>query len=127
MLAAWTSLHRATLLGHHAVGRYVPSWALWRLGVTISRVQKIDLQKTMHLWRAGLVAVQLQRQNHFFRAWHVFLRSQCRCTALKRYVLAMWMTLVDESRDDVPGEIKEEDWKTPGFVETDNALLAGVR
>lgn len=98
MLAAWTSLHRATLLGHHAVARHVPSWALWRLGVTISRVQKIDQQKTMHLWRAGLVAVQLQRQNHFFRAWHVFLRSQCRCTALKRSVLAMWMTLVDESR-----------------------------
>lgn len=30
-----------------------------------------------------------------------------------RYVLAMWMALVDESRHDVPGEIKE-DWKTPG-------------
>ena len=30
-----------------------------------------------------------------------------------RSVLAMWMTLVDESRHDVPGEIKE-DWKTPG-------------
>eukprot|EP00435_Cladocopium_sp_Y103_P030806 s2830_g7.t1 len=99
MLAAWTSLHRATLLGHHAIARHVPStWALWRLGVTISRVQKIDLQTSMDLWRAGLVVVQLQRQKHFFGAWRVFLRSQCRCTVLKRYILAMWVTLVDESR-----------------------------
>lgn len=99
VLAAWSFVHRATVLGHHAMARRVPSsWALWRLAVRISRVQKMDLQKTMHLWRGGLVVVQLQRQNHFFRAWHLFLRSQCRCTALKRYVLAMWMTLMDESR-----------------------------
>ena len=43
-----------------------------------------ELSPPLNMRVTSCEQVQLQRQNHFFRAWHVFLRSQCRCTALKR-------------------------------------------
>jgi len=100
MLSAWTSLHRASNLAQRGPARrpMVTCWALWRLGVAVSKTWKRDLHKVVNLWRAGLFVAQLQRQKRFFRAWHSCLRSRRRQEARQRNMLLTWMAFLKETR-----------------------------
>eukprot|EP00434_Breviolum_minutum_P039181 symbB.v1.2.034783.t2/scaffold4552.1/size38125/3 len=100
MLSAWTWLHRASNLAQRgpARRRMVTCWALWQLGVAVSKIWKRDLHNAVNLWRAGLFVAQLQRQKRFFRAWHSCLRSRRRQEAHQRTMLLTWMAFLKETR-----------------------------